>query len=60
MRWLGHVESDDDWAKKCQQLMVEGKAGRARSRKAWLECVRRDMKELRLRVDDIRNRGLVR
>jgi len=35
LRWFGQVErkSDDDWVNKCQQLMVEGKAGRGRGRK---------------------------
>jgi len=32
--------------------MVEGKDGRGRSRKTWLECIRGDMKELELRADD--------
>jgi len=29
LRWCEHVErkSNDDWIKKCQQSMVEGKAG---------------------------------
>jgi len=39
------TKSDDDWVKKCQQLLVEGKAGRGRGRKTWLEYVIRDMKE---------------
>jgi len=60
LRWFGHVErkSDDDWVKKCQQLVVEGKAGRGRGRNAWLECVRRDMRELGLGVDDARDRQI--
>jgi len=45
-------KSDDDWLKKCQQLVVESKACRGRGKKTWLGCVRRDMKELGLRVDD--------
>jgi len=40
----------NDWLKKCQQLVIEGKAGRGRGRKTWLKCVRGDMKELRRRV----------
>jgi len=38
--------------KKRQPLVVEGKAGRGRGRKTWLEGIRGDMRELRLRVDD--------
>ena len=41
---------DEDWAKKCQHLAVEGNAGRGR--KEWLECVNKGMKELGLKVDD--------
>jgi len=28
LRWFGYVgrKSDDDWVKKCQQLLVDGKA----------------------------------
>jgi len=43
LRWFGHVKrkSDDDWVKKCQQLMVESKIGTERVWKSWLQCVRR-------------------
>ena len=42
LRWFGHVERkfDDDWVKRCQKLEVEGKVGRGRSRKTWIECVK--------------------
>jgi len=58
--WFGYAEnkSDDDWVKICQQLLVEGKAGRERGRKTWLECVRKDVKELGLKVDAARLTGL--
>jgi len=54
VRWFVHVKrkSNGDWVKKCNQLVIEGKAGRGRGRKMWLECVRRDMTELGLRLDD--------
>ena len=60
LRWFGHVErkADEDWVKKCQHLVVDGKAGRGR--KTWLECVNRDMKEMGLRVDDARERQVWR
>jgi len=29
-------------------VVVEGKAGRGRGRKTWIECVRRDVKDLGL------------
>jgi len=52
MVWIYREQhlSDDDWVKICQQLLVEGKAGRERGRKTWLECVRKDVKELGLKV----------
>jgi len=37
-------------------LVVEGKTGRGRGSKTWPGCVRRDIKELGLRVDDARNK----
>jgi len=35
---------------------VDGKAGKGRSRKTWLECVKEDMKDFGLKVTDIRNK----
>jgi len=60
LRWFGYVEtkSGDDWVKKYQQLVVEGKTGRGRGRRTWIECVSRVMKELGLRVDDSRDREI--
>jgi len=59
LRWFGHVkrksDDDDDWLKKYRQLMIEGRAGRGRGRMTWLECVRWDVEELELRVDDVRD-----
>ena len=58
LRWYGHVERrpDDDWLKKCQNIEVAGKVGRGRSRKTWIECVRGDMKDLGLKVEDTKDR----
>jgi len=35
--------------------MIERRAGRGRGRMTWLECVRWDVEELELRVDDVRD-----
>jgi len=58
VRRFGQVErqSGVDWVKKCQQLIVDGKAGTGRGRKTWIDCVRRDMNELELRADDTKDR----
>jgi len=40
--------------------VLEVKAGRGRGRKAWLEFVRGDMKELGLRIDDAKVRQVWR
>jgi len=39
-------------------IVAESKAGSGRGKKTRLECVRRDMKELRLLVDDEQTRSL--
>src|SRR5206468_3840554 len=58
LRWFGHVmrKSDDEWVKKCQYIEIASKACRGRSRKVWRECVNKDMKELGLREEDVRNK----
>jgi len=35
LRWFGHIERkfDDDWVKKCLQLVVESKTGRGEVRR---------------------------
>jgi len=47
LRWFGHVERKPvgDWVKNCQKLDVDGQAGRGRSRRTWLECVKGDLKD---------------
>jgi hypothetical protein len=39
LRWFGYVErkTEDDWVKKYQSVEVEGKVGRGRGRKTWIE-----------------------
>jgi len=60
LRWFGHVErkSEDDWVKRCLELEIAGKAGRGRSRKTWLECVKGDMKDLGVCKADAKDRAL--
>ena len=60
LRWFGHVErkADDDWVKKCTKVEVDGKVGRGRGRKTWLQCVTSDMKDLGLSVGEAQDRQL--
>ena len=46
LRWFGHVKLKDmdDWVSACKNVQVDGKRGRGRGRKKWLECVNADMK----------------
>ena len=50
LRWFGHLErkSVDDWVSSCRRMVVEGARGQGRSRKAWEQCVKDDMKLLGL------------
>ena len=62
LRWFGHVErkTEDDWVKKCQSVEVEGKVGRGRGRKTWIEYIRGDMKNFNLCMDDVVDRDVWR
>ena len=59
LRWFGHVErkEDDDWVKASQKFEVEGKRGRGRARKTWMECVEDDMKVLGLKKEVAQDRS---
>ena len=58
LRWFGHLERKDDcdWVKGCTVLEVEGPKPRGRPKKAWMELVKRDMKEMGLRWEDVLDR----
>ena len=60
LRWFGHVErkTEDDWVKKCQSVEIEGKVGRGRGRKIWIECIRGDMKDFNFSMDDVVDRDI--
>ena len=53
MVWTCGKETEDDWVKKCQSVEIEGKVGRGRGRKTWMECIRGDMKDLNLSIHDV-------
>src|SRR5260221_11817755 len=58
LRWFGHVERKDDchWVKGCTVLEVEGLKPRGIPKKTWMEVVKRDMKEMGLRREDVLDR----
>src|ERR687898_1216539 len=62
LRWFRHVErkAEDDWVKKCQSVEIEGKVGRGRGRKTWIECIRGGMKDLKLSMEDVVDRDVWR
>ena len=60
LRWFGHVERKEagDWVSKCRNLEVVGGVRKGRPRKTWMECVKEDMKDCRLKKEDAQNRPL--
>ena len=60
LRWFGHVERKeaDDWVSKCRNLEVVCGVRKGRPRKTWMECVKEDMKDCRLKKEDAQNRPL--
>ena len=61
LRWFGHVmrKEDDDWVKRCMDIVVEGKLPRG-PRKTWIKTVQDDMKVKGLTVEDCTNRSVWR
>ena len=47
----------DEWVSACRNVKVEGKGCKGRPRKTWLECVKKDMKELNLKPEMAQNRA---
>ena len=48
LRWVGHVErnDDNDWVKRCITWEVEGIRQRGRPKKTWWDCVKNDMESM--------------
>jgi hypothetical protein len=46
LRWFGHVKrkGDNDWVRKCTELVVDGKRPRGRPRRPWGDVVKDNMK----------------
>src|SRR3989442_599939 len=58
--WFGHVERKeaDDWVSRYRNLEMEGGLRKGRSKKTWMECVKKDMKQCGLKKEDVQNRPL--
>jgi len=50
LRWFGHVErkDSDDLVSACRHFKVNGVRNRVRGRKAWDECMKKDLIKLGL------------
>ncbi|XP_057304317.1 uncharacterized protein LOC130641512 isoform X1 [Hydractinia symbiolongicarpus] len=53
LNWLGHLErmEEDNWVRKCRDLIVPGAKPRGRPRKTWQEVIRTDLIERKLSLD---------
>ena len=45
LSWHGHVERSHSWIKHCTEMKAEGRRGKGRPRKTWLETVNQDKKD---------------
>ena len=48
LSWYGHVERSNSWIKHCTEMKVEGRRGKRRPRKTWLETVNQEKKDWKL------------
>ena len=62
MRWYGHVQrmENTDEVKTTMEKAVQGRRRRRRPRKRWIDCIRKDLKDLRLDPEDALDRSFWR
>ena len=62
MRWYGHVQRMEniDEVKTTMEKEVQGRRRRGRSRKRWIDCIRKDLKDLRVDPEDALERSFWR
>ena len=51
------LRMNDDWTKACTVMNIEGKIGRGRSSKTWMDRVKASMDRRHLKSEDGLNRG---
>ncbi|XP_057312797.1 uncharacterized protein LOC130654265 [Hydractinia symbiolongicarpus] len=59
LNWLGYLErmEEDNWVRKCRDLIVPGAKPRGRPRKTWHEVIRTDLIERKLSLDLTQSRS---
>ena len=58
LRWYGHMlrRDEDHVTRRTLEMEVEGRRRQGRPRRRWLDCVKEDLAEKRLGVQDAANR----
>ena len=58
LRWHGHMQrkEENNNVRATVDMTVPGKSPRRRPRGRWMDCVRRDMQELRITQEDAQDR----
>lgn len=59
LRWYGHVQrkDDNDWTRTCTLMDVDGRRGRGRPNKTWLDGIKESLTVRKLRPDAVHDRG---
>lgn len=58
LKWFGHISrmQDHNWIKKCLSLNVDGKRGRGRPAKRWIDLINKDMGKKKVTQETALNR----
>ena len=56
LRWFGHVKKSDSYIKKAYEMRVIWKRSRGRQKLRWSDCLSKDLKERKLKEEDVIDR----